>query len=238
MKKNKHMSKELRAKISEANKHSHNMTEIGKLSLSNSRKGKSPKNKGKICISNIELNIKKYIDKNDLDLFISNGWKRGDWINKSNSSDWYKNPKNRDFHSKRTSEGTKRALQRPEVQEKLHSSRHINNFIANRRKNWHEPTKYELILYDFLTNLGFIYQKKHYINSKLYVSDFANDNLMIWIEIDGRTHNNLKAKELDIQRDKILTNFGYKVLRFKNKEVQDNTDKVKSLILSCIKEVV
>lgn len=238
MKKGEKMSLEQRIKISNSNKHKHNMTEIGRKALSESHKGKSPSNAGKICVSNLNKNIKTYILKEELDKYIKDGWIKGDYVNKINSSNWYNNPNNKEMHRIRTSIGTKKALSSKETRLKLKNKEHIDRFLKVRRKNWNEMTKYEAMLNDFLINMGFIYQKKHYINGKQYVSDFANDTLMIWIEIDGKSHTSDEAIHKDILRDEVLTQYGYKVLRFKNREVIDNIENIKNKILSIVQSEV
>lgn len=134
-----------------------------------------------------------------------------------------------------TSIGTKKAMENPEIRAKLRGVANRARFMKIKRKGWKSITKYEALLLDFLTKYDFIYEKKHYINGKVYVSDFCNDKLKIWIEIDGKSHTNNQAIEKDKIRDSNLKSFGYTVLRFKNKDVQYNIENVKSSILACIK---
>ena len=238
MKKGEKMSLEQKKKISDSNKHRHNMTKAGRDALSKSHHGKSPSNTGKMCVSNLDKNLKIYILKEELDEYVRKGWIKGDYINKTSNSNWYNNPDNREMHRIRTSIGTKKALSNRKVFSKLKNKEHIERFLKVRRKNWHEMTKYEAAISEFLLERGFIYQKGHHINGKYYVSDFANDNLMIWIEIDGKSHTSDEAIYKDMLRDKNLTQYGYKVLRFKNKEIIDDIESVKTKILSVIQSEV
>lgn len=238
MKKGEKMSLEQKIKISNSNKHKHNMTESGRSALSKSHKGKSPSNTGKICVSNLDQNKKIYILREELDKYIKDGWVKGDYINKINSSNWYNDPVNKEMHRIKTSVGTKKALSSKEVSAKLKSKEHIERFLKVRRKNWHEMTRYEAVLNEFLVEKGFIYQKGHHINGKYYISDFANDDLMIWIEIDGKSHTSDEVIHKDMIRDKNLTQYGYKVLRFRNKEIVNDIENVKSRILFAIQSEV
>lgn len=52
-----------------------------------------------------------------------------------------------------------------------------------------------------------------------YKIDIANPKKKIAIEVDGYSHNLLKRKEQDNKKDKCLKLLGWKVIRFKNKEV-------------------
>jgi ATP-dependent DNA helicase RecG len=51
------------------------------------------------------------------------------------------------------------------------------------------------------------------------------------IELDGRIHDNRDQKEYDKIRQEIIEIRGIRVLRFKNKEVEQNVEKVLSKIL-------
>jgi cyclase len=46
------------------------------------------------------------------------------------------------------------------------------------------------------------------------------------IELDGRIHNEITVKERDIEREKIIKEFGIKVIRFSNEQVFNEIDKV------------
>jgi very-short-patch-repair endonuclease len=51
-------------------------------------------------------------------------------------------------------------------------------------------------------------------------------------EIDGESHNN--QKDYDEERTKILIEYGYKVIRFSNDEVNTNATKVELKLLSIV----
>lgn len=182
MKKGEKMSLEQKKKISDSNKHRHNMTKAGRDALSESHQGKSPSNTGKMCVSNLDKNLKIYILKEELDEYVRKGWIKGDYINKTSNSNWYNNPDNREMHRIRTSIGTKKALSNRKVFSKLKNKEHV--------------------------------------------------------EIDGKSHTSDEAIYKDMLRDENLTQYGYKVLRFKNKEIIDDIESVKTKILSVIQSEV
>lgn len=59
-----------------------------------------------------------------------------------------------------------------------------------------------------------------------YSLDFAFVDLKIDIEIDGSTHNLDNVKKIDIERDKTLSDMGWKILRFTDFEIKNNIDEV------------
>ncbi len=59
----------------------------------------------------------------------------------------------------------------------------------------------------------------------IYEYDFAFIDLKIDVEIDGSTHNSEKVKKIDKRRDKWSKKNGWRVLRFKAKDVQKDVQK-------------
>jgi len=59
-----------------------------------------------------------------------------------------------------------------------------------------------------------------------YKVDIALISLKIAIEVDGLSHGTKKWKFLDARKTEILNALGWKVLRFKNKEIMDNLEEV------------
>ena len=64
-----------------------------------------------------------------------------------------------------------------------------------------------------------------------YVADFACRSLMLVIELDGGQHADSAA---DIERTRMIEDFGYRVIRFWNNEVMSNPEGV----LQCIAQEV
>jgi hypothetical protein len=67
------------------------------------------------------------------------------------------------------------------------------------------------------------------------VPDLANPDLKIAIECDGGSHYGAKKRERDRQKDKMLTDLGWIVLRFKNRLVLQQTESVLAAIHSAEK---
>jgi hypothetical protein len=90
---------------------------------------------------------------------------------------------------------------------------------------------------DLQTNLQVVLGEKNWILEKFihvpknthpeqtgyrYKADLMHRTLKLIVELDGPAHNKSKQKKHDKIRDEILTSMGYKVLRFSNKEVEDD----------------
>ena len=67
-----------------------------------------------------------------------------------------------------------------------------------------------------------------------YKIDVANVALKIGIELDGQSHNSEKARERDKKKDALLITKGWRMLRFKNKEVLNNTQRVLNQIRALV----
>jgi len=57
--------------------------------------------------------------------------------------------------------------------------------------------------------------------SSFYVADFYCAAKKIVIELDGKYHEFPDQKEYDVARDKLMQEFGMKILRIKNEELKD-----------------
>lgn len=69
-----------------------------------------------------------------------------------------------------------------------------------------------------------------------YKVDLGLEELKIGIEIDGLSHNLIERRNQDIKKDTFLESLGWKILRFKNKEVLESLDNVTQKIMSIISE--
>ena len=67
-----------------------------------------------------------------------------------------------------------------------------------------------------------------------FVVDFYCPKYRLIIEVDGGIHNIPEIKEIDVFREKIFIESGYKVLRFKNDEVINNTNEVLNILIHTI----
>lgn len=68
-----------------------------------------------------------------------------------------------------------------------------------------------------------------------YIADFMCKELNLVIEVDGYSHN-FKAKE-DEERDKVLIELGYSVLRFHDEEVMKDLPNVQRVIDAYIEDL-
>ena len=99
------------------------------------------------------------------------------------------------------------------------------------KKHRDNPTKAELIIWEFLKSKQlekFKFRRQHIIGQ--YIADFVCLDRMLVIEIDGKIHQLPDNKESDEIRTQWLESKGFKVIRFTNDEVINETDKVLSQI--------
>ena len=88
-------------------------------------------------------------------------------------------------------------------------------------------TDAEDIIWQSLRNrkmLGFKFRRQHPLQK--YIADFYCHEAKLVIEIDGGIHNQIENKEHDNGRSFELEELGITVIRFTNKEVEDNLEKV------------
>ena len=93
----------------------------------------------------------------------------------------------------------------------------------------------ERLLKTFLTGkIDFEFQKIIYTDNKhFFIADFYIPSKNLIIELDGGYHNDAKQQDKDIWRTKLLNSLGYRVIRFKNKQITESKDL--SWILNIIK---
>ena len=84
----------------------------------------------------------------------------------------------------------------------------------------------ERLLKTFLTGkIDFEFQKIIYTDNKhFFIADFYIPSKNLIIELDGGYHDDAKQQEKDIWRTKILKSLGYRVIRFKNKQIIESKD--------------
>ena len=86
------------------------------------------------------------------------------------------------------------------------------------RKNMTPEEKH--LWYDFLKKLPLTVRRQHNIEN--YIVDFYIAEKKIVIEVDGKQHSVEEDKEADEKRDKDLSLWGIKVLRYTNESVRHN----------------
>jgi very-short-patch-repair endonuclease len=67
------------------------------------------------------------------------------------------------------------------------------------------------------------------------VADLANPQLRIAIECDGSSHNNPRQRNIDRRKELMLSALGWVVLRFRNKEILEDTPRVLKVIRAAVK---
>ena len=103
----------------------------------------------------------------------------------------------------------------------------IFRFAEKLRENMTEEEKK---LWEFLRlkPQGFKFRRQHPFSR--YVLDFYCPELKLAIEIDGSSHNGLKAQAYDHQRQQFVESFGIQFLRFTNHLVYEQIDFVVATI--------
>jgi leucyl-tRNA synthetase len=109
--------------------------------------------------------------------------------------------------------------------DEVHAQDHIfttdaktwNSLKENARENRKNPTEAEEIFWEAVRNnsLGFKFRRQHAISR--FIADFVCIEKKLVVEIDGAIHDNQKQE--DEERTSILTNEGFKVIRFTNEEL-------------------
>ena len=109
----------------------------------------------------------------------------------------------------------------------------IQDLRERRRELRKNQTKAEEILWFELRNnkLGIKFKRQHSIGG--YIVDFYCQKYKLIIELDGEIHDTSEARKYDSIRNKYFTELGYKVLRFQNFEVENDTE----IVLEKIKNV-
>ena len=97
------------------------------------------------------------------------------------------------------------------------------------------PTEAEKAMWKILRKYrhpGYIFRRQHPI--EFYIADFYCHRLKLVIEVDGDIHLKKEAQGHDEGRTGEMERFGIEVLRFTNREVLENPDRVSEIIDSLI----
>jgi|SRR3989344_5066679 len=107
--------------------------------------------------------------------------------------------------------------------------------LERRRELRQDQTKTEEKLWWYLRGqkLGVKFKRQHSVGG--YILDFYCPEKKLIIELDGGVHNKEESREYDAVRDKYFTDLDYKVLRFKNNEVESDIEGVLEKISSIFK---
>ena len=93
------------------------------------------------------------------------------------------------------------------------------------KENRKHATQAEAALWEVLrgSNLGEKFRRQHIIGD--FIVDFVSLSVKLVIEVDGGYHNDSEQKKADELRTEFLEKAGFKVLRFTNEQVLQDTDK-------------
>ena len=100
------------------------------------------------------------------------------------------------------------------------------------RRNMTRQEKH--LWYDFLRYYPVKMYKQRIIDN--FIADFYCHSARLVIELDGSQHYTIQGKEHDEARTEILEEYGIHVLRFSNKDVDDNFEGVCRMIDKVINE--
>ena len=101
-----------------------------------------------------------------------------------------------------------------------------SQLLPRRRELRKNQTKQEKILWQCIRNrnLGFKFKRQYSIGG--YILDFYCPELKLVIELDGSQHSEKENFLYDKDRTDYLKVLGCSVLRFKNRELEENLEKV------------
>ena len=101
-----------------------------------------------------------------------------------------------------------------------------SQLLFRRRELRRKQTKQEEILWECLRNrkMGIKFKRQYSIGG--YVLDFYCPEIKLVIELDGRQHLEKENYLYDKERTDYLEILDCRVLRFKNKELENNLNKV------------
>jgi very-short-patch-repair endonuclease len=103
---------------------------------------------------------------------------------------------------------------------------HNTTALKDRRRELRRNcTKAEAKLWACLRNGqldGKKFRRQHSIGP--YIVDFYCPECRVVVELDGAAHSGILAAERDARRTEFLSNFGFQILRFENKEVFQNRE--------------
>ncbi|MDV7186519.1 DUF559 domain-containing protein [Lutibacter sp. TH_r2] len=115
------------------------------------------------------------------------------------------------------------------MKKRIHNFKHLEE---RRKKLRNNLTPAEAFLWKCLQQKkldGRKFRRQHSINN--YIVDFYCAEEKLIIELDGEVHFNVVQQDYDAKRTEELESLGFKVIRFENKQVFEET----ALVLKTIK---
>lgn len=106
--------------------------------------------------------------------------------------------------------------------------------LVNARRLRKDQTNAEEFLWELLKNRqlnGLKFRRQHPIKGVGAILDFFCPKSRVAIELDGAGHLEKEQRIYDEQRTRLLTEYGIRVLRFRNKEIVENVEGALNIIL-------
>src|SRR5580765_984450 len=116
------------------------------------------------------------------------------------------------------------------MESKMHG-RALKRLFQMARENRSNATPAEEILWNYLKTKPFGIKFRRQPSYSVYILDFYCHSLKLIIEVDGSIHNLEEVKKNDFEREKMLKNDGFSLIRFTNDEVFCSLEKVKDTII-------
>lgn len=98
-----------------------------------------------------------------------------------------------------------------------------NNATPSEKKLWAELRRRNIMGQKFLRQFP-IFSLNGLGRKSFYIADFYCAQFKLVIEVDGPIH--LLKKEYDLNRDLVMQEWGFEILRFTNEEVDNNLNDV------------
>lgn len=118
--------------------------------------------------------------------------------------------------------------------ERINKNKDLLNIAKTLRRNMTRHEKH--LWYDYLQHYPVKIYKQRIINN--YIADFYCHKARLVIELDGSQHYTEKGRADDSERTRIFEGYGLYVLRFTNREVDNNFEGVCLRIDKVIKESI
>ncbi len=116
----------------------------------------------------------------------------------------------------------------------IHKNKNLTSNARELRKNMTIQERH--LWYEFLRNYPFKVHRQFVIEN--YIADFYCDAAKLVIEVDGMQHRNDEIYEYDEKRTRTFARYGIEVIRFSNRDIDENFEAVCRVIDERIKERV
>lgn len=110
------------------------------------------------------------------------------------------------------------------MKNRIHNYKHLEK---RRKKLRNNATSAESFLWKYLQQKkldGKKFRRQHSITN--YIVDFYCPSEKLIVELDGEIHNNISQQNYDFERTQKLEALGFKVIRYENKQVFENLERV------------